>query len=249
MGIRFATLNLERDEKRWRERRELIVEQLAALKPDLLSLNELWLPAQTGRWLCEQAEKHLGENYLLIEQPRADKPSHPEAEGLLTKFPIVEWSQRFFSAGDTVTIVVRLLIENRPIDVYVTHLYPARHDETQRVGQVRELLSWTRERSEVEHKIVCGDCNARLAAQSMQLMAREFRPTQSAPTAFTPLREPKGEPTHPEWERFDRCIDYIWVSESIRIRQSGLCFNQPSVEDPTLWPSDHVGVWADLEFG
>lgn len=247
MGIRIATLNLERNEKRWQKRRDLIVQQLAGLKPDLLSMNELWLPSHTGRWICEQAQKRLGENYLLIEQPRADKPSHPEAEGLLTKFPIVERSHRFFSAGDTVTFVVRLRIEE-PVDVYVTHLYPARHDETQRVGQVQELLSWIKERSDVEHKIVCGDCNAMPAAQSMQLMAREFRPTQTAPTAFTPLREANGEPTHPEWERFDRCIDYIWVSESIRIQQSGLCFDQPPVEDPTLWPSDHVGVWADLEF-
>ena len=53
----------------------------------------------------------------------------------------------------------------------------------------------------------------------------------------------------PEWPRFDRCIDYIWISESVQLRASGLFLNQPAKDDPELWPSDHVGVWADVEIG
>ena len=30
--------------------------------------------------------------------------------------------------------------------------------------------------------------------------------------------------------------------------RSGVCFNTPSADDPTLWPSDHAGVWADIAF-
>ena len=41
--------------------------------------------------------------------------------------------------------------------------------------------------------------------------------------------------------------DYIWVSEDVSILESGVCFDKPSAADPTLWPSDHAGVWADLE--
>jgi hypothetical protein len=29
---------------------------------------------------------------------------------------------------------------------------------------------------------------------------------------------------------------------------SEVCFNRPSPKDPTLYPSDHAGVWADLVF-
>jgi endonuclease/exonuclease/phosphatase family metal-dependent hydrolase len=79
-------------------------------------------------------------------------------------------------------------------------------------------------------------------------MLEAFRPTQNQPTAFTPLQEPGGSPTHPDWERFDRCIDYIWIDESVKVKASGLCFNKPAPDNPMLWPSDHVGVWADLEF-
>jgi beta-glucosidase len=245
--LRVATLNLERDEKRWNERRELILQQLGNLRPDIFSLNEVWLPIQTGRWLQGQAQTKLGLNYTLIEQPRAEKPSHPEAEGLLSRFPVIERSHRFFSARDTVTLVARLEIEGRAVDIYVTHLYPWRHEESERVEQVKELLAWIHERHDADHRIVCGDCNAPLGMASMKLMAEEFRPTQSSPTAFTPLREVRGEPTHPDWERFDRCIDFIWISRSVRLLESGRCFDAPSPDDETLWPSDHVGVWADLE--
>jgi endonuclease/exonuclease/phosphatase family metal-dependent hydrolase len=113
--------------------------------------------------------------------------------------------------------------------------------------QVRRLLEWIDTRADADATIVCGDFNATLEQPSMRLMAGRFRPTQTEPTAFTPLREPGGEPTHPEWPRFDRCIDYIWVSESIHIREAGLCFNQPAKDNVDLWPSDHVGVWSDLE--
>jgi hypothetical protein len=37
------------------------------------------------------------------------------------------------------------------------------------------------------------------------------------------------------------------VSAAIRVVDSGVCFDQPSAEDPTLFPSDHAGVWAELE--
>jgi endonuclease/exonuclease/phosphatase family metal-dependent hydrolase len=248
MGFRIATLNLGRNEKRWEQRRELIVEQLAEVKPGVFSLNETWLTLQTARWLQERARTALGINYVLVEQPRAANPGHPEAEGLLTRFSIIEQSHRFFSARDTVTLVVRLEIESHVLDVYVTHLYPARREESERVAQVKELLAWIEERHDARYQIVCGDCNATREAESMKLMAKKFRPTQTEPTAFTPLRELGGKPTHPEWERFDRCIDFIWVSESLDIRASERCFNRRAENDPALWPSDHIGVWADLEF-
>ena len=40
MSFRVATLNLEQDHKRWLDRRELIVDQLERLRPDVLALNE-----------------------------------------------------------------------------------------------------------------------------------------------------------------------------------------------------------------
>ena len=49
MILRIATLNLEQNHKCWQARRELIVQQLGELKPDMLALNEIHIPEQTGR--------------------------------------------------------------------------------------------------------------------------------------------------------------------------------------------------------
>jgi hypothetical protein len=78
-------------------------------------------------------------------------------------------------------------------------------------------------------------------------MATRLRPTQTSPTAFTALADRDGSVSHPYWPRMDRCIDYIWASGAIKILASGVCFDRSSPKDSSLWPSDHAGVWADLE--
>jgi len=108
-------------------------------------------------------------------------------------------------------------------------------------------LAWIGTRADGTPSIVCGDFNASLDAASAGLMATRFRPTQTAPTAFTPLADRDVAVSHPYWPRLDRCIDYIWISDGIEALASAVCFNRPSADDPSLWPSDHAGVWADLQ--
>jgi endonuclease/exonuclease/phosphatase family metal-dependent hydrolase len=247
MTLRVASLNLEQDHKCWEQRRELIAAQLTKLHPDLWALNEIHIPSQTGRWLQRKAENHLGVTHVLVRQSKAGGESRVQGEGLLTRYPLVETANLDYQSHNCVALVSRFEIAGRLLDVYVTHLIAARVADSARQDQVSRLLEWIRLRNDADHAIVCGDFNATPDQRSIQLMLEAFRPTQTQATAFTPLCEPGGNPTHPEWERFDRCIDYIWVSESVSVKASGLCFDTPAPDNPKLWPSDHVGVWADLE--
>jgi endonuclease/exonuclease/phosphatase family metal-dependent hydrolase len=249
MILRIATLNLEQDHKCWAARRELIVAQLRELEPDILAINEIHLPGQTGRWLQQTAENKNGSHYNLIQQSKAGEESRIQGEGLLTLYPVVETANLDYRSHDCVAVVARFDIAGRRVDIYVTHLIAAKVDDSARQYQVRQLLQWIGTRDDADCSVVCGDFNAAPDQPSIELMAKAYRATQSEATAFTPLREAGGDPTHPEWQRFDRCIDYIWVSNSIEIKSSGLCFNKSSADDPNLWPSDHIGVWADLEIG
>ena len=88
-----------------------------------------------------------------------------------------------------VALVARMLIQDVPIDVYVTHLFMSRGDDSLRLFQVQQLLAWIDSRGDVAGAIVCGDFNASLDAPSAALMATRFRPTQLAPTAFTALTD------------------------------------------------------------
>ena len=244
MSFRVATLNLEQDHKRWLDRRELIVDQLAQLRPDVLAINEVCIPLQTGKFLQQATSQRLGVDYNLIQQSKANGV---DGEGLITKFLVKEAANFDYRARDSVAQVVRLEVDGNLVDVYVTHLYQSRGEDSLRLYQVQQLLDWIRSRDDVAARIVCGDFNATLDMPSAKLMSGTFQPTQTQPTAFSPLREVDGSVSHPYWEHFDRCIDYIWVTGPLQVIDSGLCFNMPSKTDATLWPSDHIGVWADLE--
>jgi len=246
MRFRIATLNLEQDHKRWEARRPLIVAEIGRLKPDVMAFNEICVPRQSARGLRASAAELTGIDYHLVQQTKVNGLAEVEGEALLTRFPIAETGNLDYQARDMVALVARLRVGDNPLDVYVTHLYKSRGEDSLRLYQVQQLLAWIDSRERVP-AIVCGDFNAIITTPSAALMASRFRPTQAAPTAFTPLADADGSVTHPYWPRMDRCIDYIWVSEVIGIAASGVCFDQPSRDDASLWPSDHAGVWADLE--
>jgi endonuclease/exonuclease/phosphatase family metal-dependent hydrolase len=246
MEFRVATLNLEQDHKRWQARRPLVLDEIGRLKPDLMALNEICLPLQTGRDLQRTGTEITGTDYRLVQQTRVNGLAKIEGEGLLTRFDVIETGNLDYQARDMVALVARVMAGSTIFDVYVTHLYMSRGDDSLRLFQVQQLLAWIDSRNDVAAAIVCGDFNARLGTSSADLMASRFRPTQTAPTAFTPLSDSDGSVSHPYWPRMDRCIDYIWVSEAVEIVASGVCFDRPSPADPSLWPSDHAGVWADL---
>jgi endonuclease/exonuclease/phosphatase family metal-dependent hydrolase len=228
-------------------RRELIAAQLVELKPDVLALNEVCLPLQTARWLQGVAKDRMGIEYALVQQTKVNGLAGVEAEALLTRFPIMETGNLDYQARDMVALVARIVIDGEPIDIYVTHLYRSIGDDSLRLYQVQQLLAWIDSRRDVTASIVCGDFNATLDKPSAALMATRFRQTQTAPTAFTPLAESDGKVSHPKWSRMDRCIDYIWIAGNLKIIESGVCFDKASPDDASLWPSDHAGVWADLE--
>lgn len=248
MTFRIAFLNLEQDHKRWKDRRHLVVQELATLKPDLFAMNEVCIPKQTGRWLQQEATRVTGNRFALVQQSKTNTGSRIEGEGLLTRFPILETGNLDYQTLDYVALVARQEIEGRVIDVYVTHLFRSRGDESLREYQVHQLLEWIDSRDDAEAQIVCGDFNAAPDRPSAKRMAATFRPTQSAATAFTPLADTDGSVTHPYWERFDRSIDYIWMRGPIECVESAVAFNRAHPDDATLWPSDHAGLWADIRW-
>ena len=247
MTFRIATFNLHQGFKRWKERRELIVEQLGALRPDVLALNEISVPLQSGRWLRREARERLGLSYALTQQTKSSGWSLDEAQGLLTRFPVVETGNLDYLARGRVAQVVRLNIEGQQVDVYVTHLHHVPEEDGLRQYQVQCLFEWVESRDDADARIVCGDFNATPESTSIRLVPKPFRSVQLEPTCPTGLNAPNATPIS-DAARLSLCFDYIWVTEELEIQDVGRCFDQPDPDDPTLWPSDHVGVWADLGF-
>jgi beta-glucosidase len=245
--FRVVTINLEQNHKRWTERHKLISAELAALKPDIIAFNEVCIPTQSAKTLRDAVTAATGISYNLVQQTKVNGLSEVEGEALLSRYPVIETGNLDYQTRDMVALVSRVMIDDVPIDIYVTHLFMSRGEDSLRLFQVQRLLSWIDSRPDAAASIVCGDFNATLDKPSAASMASRFRPSQTTdPTAFTALADAGGAVSHPYWPRMDRCIDYIWVSETIKVIGSQVCFNRPSPQDPSLWPSDHAGVWADL---
>ena len=44
------------------------------------------------------------------------------------------------------------------------------------------------------------------------------------------------------------CLDYIWIRGDATITASRVVFDRPAVDDPTIYPSDHFGLSATLDW-
>jgi endonuclease/exonuclease/phosphatase family metal-dependent hydrolase len=181
MRFRVATLNLKQDHKRWDLRRELVVAEMGAVRPDIFALNEVCVPRQTAR--CQkEARARYGIDYHLVQQTKVNASASMEGEALLTRFPVTETANLDYRTRDMVALVARVQVDGAPVDVYVTHLYMSRGDDSLRLFQVQQLMAWIDSRDDVTARIVCGDFNATLDRPSAAFMATWFQPTQTAPT-------------------------------------------------------------------
>src|ERR1043166_8654119 len=182
MQFRVVTLNLEQDHKRWKERRLLILEGLQTLKPDVIALNEVSIIEQSARGLQKDLNSLPGTPYNLVQQTKVNGLAAVEGEALLTRFAVREAANLDYQARDMVAQVARVIVDDRPIDIYVTHLYMSRGDDALRLFQVQQLLAWVDSRNDVSDCIACGDFNATLDMPSAALMATRFQPSQTLPT-------------------------------------------------------------------
>jgi endonuclease/exonuclease/phosphatase family metal-dependent hydrolase len=136
--------------------------------------------------------------------------------------------------------------------VAVTHLHHVPDDAPERDGQVATLLGWLEEAPATDAAIVMGDFNAHPEEPAYgRMVGAGFRsafaevnghePDVTWPSGLqAPAMDTDGEP---------RCLDYIWLRGAVRSTEARLVFDRPAPDDPTLYPSDHLGVAARLEIG
>jgi endonuclease/exonuclease/phosphatase family metal-dependent hydrolase len=114
-----------------------VIDQLAALQPDIIAFNEICLPLQTGRWLQRMVRERLSHPLALVQQSETNGSSLVEGEALLTRYSVIETANWDYRTLDMVAQVVRLDIDGRLLDVYMTHLHRSRGDDALRLYQVQ----------------------------------------------------------------------------------------------------------------
>jgi endonuclease/exonuclease/phosphatase family metal-dependent hydrolase len=245
--LRVATLNILNLADRWPERQSLIYSDMAALQPDLLGLQEVVYVMHQDRLIGA-----AGDAPYTAVRAWAGRPEY--GNSLLLKAPLeaTEVERLELTFGRSALRAVVALPGDRRLLVAVTHLHHVVEAEAERDAQASELLAWLDGGPPADAQTVVGDFNAepvepaygRMQAsgfQSAMAEANGAEPSVTWPSGLqAPAMDTDGDPG---------CLDYIWVRGSVRVASARLAFDRPAVDDPTLYPSDHLGLLAELEIG
>jgi len=240
-----ATLNLRNIADRWPERIALLLADMAALQPDLIGLQECVFAAQQDRMLGA-----AGEGRYESRRGWAGRPEYGNA--VLGKAPLQLGEGERLDLGRNRS-ALRVPVElpsGRSLHVVVTHLHHLVADEAVREEQAIQLVEWLR--PDAQPLVVVGDFNAEPVEPAYRVMAEAgfrsaFAEVNGSEPAFTwpsgiqaPGMDTDGEPG---------CLDYIWLRGDICAESASLAFDRPAVDDPTLFPSDHLGLRARIRIG
>jgi endonuclease/exonuclease/phosphatase family metal-dependent hydrolase len=134
----------------------------------------------------------------------------------------------------------------------VTHLHHVPADDGTRAEQAARLLEWLQGTPANDAMVLVGDFNATPDSEAVRrLCDAGFRsayelangadPAVTWPSGLqAPAMDTDGEPS---------CLDYVWVRGKVAVEEARLFADRPAVGDPTLFPSDHLGIAARLRFG
>jgi endonuclease/exonuclease/phosphatase family metal-dependent hydrolase len=260
--LRVATLNTlyYPQGDRWRQRLPLAGAALRELAADLVGLQEVDRTAARDVSLAALAPDRA---YAVIRASETQRNRYPRHwDGVVT---LAAASAGRIEAHHARRLTHRRIVQ--AIDLRTsdgslvrfvnTHL---QHGDGSpafavRARQVRALLDWLAQigggRGAANGEILVGDLNATPDEPALAVLHDAgFRSAYvqahgtAAPTFASGLVASSITPGPPRV-----CIDYVLVRGRIRVIASELAFDHPSADDPTLYPSDHLGLVADLEVG
>lgn len=245
--LQVATLNIRNLADRWDERLPLILADMAALQPDLLGLQEVVYVLQQDRLIGA-----AGEGRYSAVRGWAGRPEY--GNSLLVREPLAATDEARIDLGLSRAAhraTVRLTAGSS-VTVVVTHLHHLGPDVGLRDDQARQLLEWIEAAPTTDALVVMGDFNADPTEPTYErITAAGFRSAYAEANGADPeITWPSGlQAPAMDTDGVPECLDYIWVRGAVTVESARLVFDRPDPEDPTLYPSDHLGISAHLGIG
>jgi endonuclease/exonuclease/phosphatase family metal-dependent hydrolase len=234
----------------------MVIDELRALDPDVIGLQE----ASTGRLrgdVAERVAEALGHHVVrgpVIGVILTWLLGFSEGPAILSRYPITAWeAHRLPSCEDwwepRIVVYAEVKAPGGPLPVFSTHT----SGETCQSERIAELVQ---ERRRGRPAIVMGDFNAVESSEPIGALtgARGFldafraaNPDAPGPTVWQHVRSPR--PT------VRRRVDYVFVAPGEHgvpaVLGSRVVVDapRPGPDGAPLWPTDHYGVLADLRLG
>jgi endonuclease/exonuclease/phosphatase family metal-dependent hydrolase len=244
--LHVATLNIRNLADRWIERLPLLLNDFAALQPDVLGLQEVVFVLEQDRLIGA-----AGAGHYAATRSWAGRPEYGNSILTRAELPVSQQERLELSHGRSAG---RIVIEHDAARIlYINlHLHHEVPDAAIRDAQAQAVLDWLATAQPTDVQVVVGDFNAdpaepayaRITAagfRSALLEANGREPDVTWPSGLQgPAIDTDGEPS---------CLDYIWVRGAATVSSARVVFNRPAVDDPGLFPSDHFGLSAHLQIG
>jgi endonuclease/exonuclease/phosphatase family metal-dependent hydrolase len=245
--LHVATVNILNLADRWPERQGLIYADMAALQPDLLGLQEVVYVMHQDRLIGAAGERRYREH-----RAWAGRPEYGNSLLVREDLVLADPARLDLGLGRSALRGVVTLPGGSTVLVLVTHLHHLVDGDSEREEQARQLLAWLDEVPSTDAQIALGDFNAApVEATHRRMVGAGFRsayaqangaePSVTWPSGLqAPAMDTDGDPG---------CLDYVWIRGAVRVTEARLVFDRPHPEDPTLYPSDHLGISARLQVG
>lgn len=262
MSIKILTLNLFNRPSRWELRRHLIVDELGRLQPDLVAFQEVALPSNNALWLAAQLKGYE----VVVVCPKVGRRGMTEGLAVLSKAAVLHSECLDLGSQGRVAQLLELETNGQKMVFVNGHFYWHLLNTQARMKQVRLLLERLDVYAGSLPVVVCGDYNSTPGTAAIQLMKTRFRsafadrhnrePIYTFPTPLSTWQKGvrKGMLrmgnllVSGSLEPWKDTVDYIFVSPEMEVRTCQVVMHRPARHDPSLYPSDHLGLLAELEW-
>jgi endonuclease/exonuclease/phosphatase family metal-dependent hydrolase len=247
--ITVATLNLFNRMGEWDSRAPLVIDQLDSLAPDVIGFQEVDLMLDQGMWISRQINVRCGSarpHYRIKHAANPGTRASYHGIATLSRLEFVEHEVLDLMTFERVAQRMLITAGESSFLFVNTHLHHPPEAEQERIQQIEYLLRWLDRDSRGLPIVIAGDFNAYVQEEAVAIMKTRYRSVFEAVHG----REPEKTWSTPV-NTFDTAphgtLDYIFVSQEFHIKNAGLAFDRPDERDPSLYPSDHLGLFATLE--
>lgn len=249
MKWRFATLNTWKNDGNYHARIPLIASQAQELHPDFLFLQEVFSTLDGDIHTAIDVSIHLQQKQntqtARIKLRSINQQSVISSSGLALITHHKPSNQGGITLpsnekdGGRKAQFAHLLLANTRLAVLNLHLSHLPNNDALKIEQLQTALAHPAIKNE-PNILIIGDLNS-----TPDSLTYRFLTEQRFVSSFKALNKEYVPTLLSTSQKPNKTLDYIMLrSSNLRFDQTGITFNQPNSEN--LFPSDHLGVWADI---
>jgi endonuclease/exonuclease/phosphatase family metal-dependent hydrolase len=247
MRLTVATFNIRNITDRYAERKPLLGAGFASLRADIVGVQEVvFSPPRQDDFLAEQ----LPERHYRSLDARSERNNNFGNAILFSAGDVLAHEELRLSKGRVAHRVLLALPGQRTLWFANTHLHHVPADAGVRQEQATAIRGWMDGAPGADAEIVVGDFNTPPFEPAYGVMTgagyrSAYREANGAEPAVTWPSGIQAETMDTDGD--PNCLDYIWLRGSARALGAKLACNEPPADDPTIYPSDHFAIVAEVE--